>query len=177
MAICTRCKGHMSQTEAVCSHCGFDFPQDPATVKQKTCPARKPRTRLRIALAFALLAIVSTGYISNAFSKAACEQRMASHLMKYVGNRPFYLLLEGDEQRARNAFDSLHANYTVAPYNPRENINWPYARLEATGYLPFLISVDYAWEREAELGGGATRWYFNFFGSVVEIGDSFEWST
>ena len=29
MAVCPKCKGAMGQTEAVCPHCGYDFPEPP----------------------------------------------------------------------------------------------------------------------------------------------------
>jgi hypothetical protein len=36
MAVCPKCKGEMGQTEAVCPHCGYNFPE-PA--RPKTLPA------------------------------------------------------------------------------------------------------------------------------------------
>jgi predicted amidophosphoribosyltransferase len=27
MAVCPKCQGEMGQTEAVCPHCGYDFPE------------------------------------------------------------------------------------------------------------------------------------------------------
>jgi hypothetical protein len=29
MAVCPKCKGTMGQTDAVCPHCGYDFPPPP----------------------------------------------------------------------------------------------------------------------------------------------------
>jgi len=36
MAVCPKCRGEMGQTEAVCPHCGYDFPE-PA--RSKALPA------------------------------------------------------------------------------------------------------------------------------------------
>ena len=43
--------------------------------------------------------------------------------------------------------------------------------------IPFVISVDYFWEREAEIGGGGTRQFLCFFGSIIELGESHEFAT
>lgn len=43
--------------------------------------------------------------------------------------------------------------------------------------IPFVISVDYFWEREALIGGGAVKWFFCLFGKTMEIGETGRYAT
>ena len=127
-------------------------------------------------IAFAFLAVVATvGWISNANSKALCQQQVGSWLANQpIGGRFFYLLDPDKDEEA--TFKSLAAKYEVASKSDGRH-TWPRLSMKTHSLIPFLISIDYFWEREFLLGGGATKWYLCFFGKVFEIGETNEFAT
>lgn len=130
----------------------------------------------RIAIAF-LPSVALLGWLSNAFSTTVCQQRVGKWLfVDVVGERPFFLVNAQDEQ-ASAAFDSIGASYSSLPVDANHPSTWPRISMKSHAVIPFLVSVDYFWEREPLLGGGATKWFFCFFGLCGEIGETDRFST
>jgi hypothetical protein len=57
MAVCPKCKGTMGQTDAVCPHCGHDFPPSPAA---RTAPWW---VHILVLAAFVGLVLISDDYL------------------------------------------------------------------------------------------------------------------
>jgi hypothetical protein len=124
----------------------------------------------------ALLGIA--GWLSTASSRSFCQRTVGSWLLtEGIGSRPFYLLDADADKDVRATFDSLGATYWVHAPDPHDPAAWPRLALKSHTAIPFFVAVDYFWEREADLGGGGTRWFFCYFGRVVEIGDTDRFST
>jgi hypothetical protein len=125
-----------------------------------------------------LLLVAAMGWISNANSKALCQQRVGSWLYtQAIGGEFFYLLDPNEDEEVRATFRSIDAPYSVLTSNSHDSKTWPRLAMKTHSLIPFVISVDYFWEREAEIGGGATKWFVCFFGKVVEIGETNEYAT
>ena len=135
-------------------------------------------TRSRLFIALAAVAVMATvGWISNANSKAFCRQQVGSWLFAQpIGGRVFYLLDPDEDEEMRATFRSIGATYSVAS-DPNDPKAWPRLSMKTHSLIPFVISVDYFWEREALIGGGGTKWFFCLFGKIVEIGETNEYST
>src|SRR5260370_42084419 len=123
-------------------------------------------------------ALASVGWISNANSKASCQRQIGSWLFTQpIGGRFFYLLDPDADEEVRAMFKSMGADYSVLASKSDDPTAWPRLSVKARTFIPFVISVDYFWEREPEIGDGATRWFLCFFGRVVEIGETSRYST
>ncbi len=117
--------------------------------------------------------VIAAGYVSNALSKPSCQQQVGFWLADGpLGGRFFYLLDQDEDKDVRAMFASLGARYSVLSFNSDDPNTWPRLSLRTHTLIPFLVSVDYSWEREAEIGGGATKWFFCFFGAIVEVGET-----
>jgi hypothetical protein len=137
---------------------------------------RRRLTQVLIVLPVAVM--VTVGWISNATSKAACRQQVGSWLFAQpIGGRFFYLLDPDEDEEVRATFRSIGATYSVLAPDSNGPKTWPRLSMKTHSLIPFVISVDYFWEREAQIGGGATKWFFCFFGKVVEIGETNEYVT
>jgi hypothetical protein len=122
--------------------------------------------------------VATVGWISNVISRATCQQQVGSWLLtRGIGVRFFYLLDSDEDKGTRAAFDSMGATYSVLGSNSHSPNTWPRLSMKTHTLVPFFISVDYFWEREAEIGGGATKWFVCVFGRVVEIGETNEFAT
>jgi len=132
---------------------------------------------LYVALAvFALAATV--GWISNAYSKVLCQQTVAAWLFNEpIGGRSFYLIDAASDRDAGDVFDSIKATYSVLPAGPHAANTWPRLAMKTHTWIPFVVSVDYFWEREFLIGGGATKRFLCFFGTVVYLGETDEFAT
>src|SRR5580692_1133809 len=118
---------------------------------------------VRIPLAIILL-IATLGWISNSISKTACLKQVGSWLCNQpIGGGFFYLLDPDNDIDVRATLDSMGAVYDVIGSKSQGARTWPRISLKTHSLIPFLISVDYFWEREALIGGGATKWYICFF--------------
>lgn len=139
---------------------------------------RRKRRRKWALIAIVVLTIVaSLGWVSNANSKAYCQRIVGTELLTYIGQRGFFLLAPRGDIDARATFDSLDAQYLSLDINSDDPKTWPRLSMKTSCVIPFFVSVDYFWEREAEIGGGATKWFFCLFGMVFEIGDASEFAT
>jgi len=122
--------------------------------------------------------IVATGYVSNYLSQPVCAQRVAGWLyFQPIGACPFYLLTDDQSDAAPTAFDSIGAKYSVIASGVQDATTWPRLSLKTHTSIPFLISIDYFWEREPQIGGGATRWYFGIGGKIIDLGETNEFAT
>jgi hypothetical protein len=130
-------------------------------------------------ITLAVVAVASTvGWISNAASRAACQQQVGSWIFSHpVGGRHFHLLDPDEDKSVRASFSSVGASYSVLASDSDDPKTWPRVSMQAHSLIPFVISVDYFWEREAEIGGGATKWFLCLFGKTVEIGETNEYAT
>ena len=112
---------------------------------------------LFLSLAFLALPAIA-GWISNANSKAFCQRRIGSWLFTQpIGGRFFYLLDPDEDADVRSTFDSMDATYSVLGFDSADPETWPRLSIKTHTLIPFFISIDYFWEREAECGGGATK--------------------
>jgi hypothetical protein len=122
--------------------------------------------------------LMVAGWVSNACSASNCSRPIAVGLYNdYLGRRPFYLPAQDDGADLRAAFQEVGANYTAIPSRSRSPGKWPCLSIKTNCVIPFFVSVDYFWEREAEIGGGASKWFFCFFGHVTEISETDEFQT
>ena len=122
--------------------------------------------------------LVFAGWVSNAVSQSKCRQLIAVWLFNdAIERRPFYLPNQDDGDDLRAAFHEVGATYTVLPSQSRSPGKWPCLSIKTNILIPFFVSVNYCWEREAEIGGGATRWYLSFFGEAIEIGEANRYET
>jgi hypothetical protein len=125
-----------------------------------------------------LVMIAIVGWISSAVSKPSCQQQVGSWLFAHpIGGRCFYLLDADGDKNVRATFESIGATYSVVAPNTDDPRAWPRLSMKTHAVIPFLVSVDYFWEREAEIGAGATRWFFCLFGTAVEIGETRGYAT
>jgi hypothetical protein len=97
-------------------------------------------------------------------------------LSQWVGD-PSTLLDPGEDEEVRATFSSIGATYSVLAFNSNDPKNWPRLSMKTHSFIPFVVSVDYFWEREAQIGGDATKWFFCLFGKVFEIGETNKYST
>ena len=139
---------------------------------------RQSQFRL-VFIAIAVVAAVSiVGWLSNANSKAYCRQQVGSWLFTQpIGGNFFYLLDRDEDEEVRAMFRSMGAEFSVLGIDSDGPKTWPRLSVKTHTLIPFIISVDYFWEREPEIGGGATRWFLCFFGRVLEIGETSRYST
>jgi hypothetical protein len=125
-----------------------------------------------------LAVVIGMGWISNALSKAACRQQVGLWLFKHsLGGRSFYLLDPNDDKDVRATFDSVGAQYTRLASISGNPQAWPRLAMKTNSLIPFLVGVDYFWERQPEVGAGGTKWFFCVFGTVYEIGESGRYAT
>jgi hypothetical protein len=78
---------------------------------------------------------------------------------------------------AQAAFDAVNASYSVINSNPDEPRAYPRVVMTTKTYVPFFILIDYQWEREAEVGGGASNWFSCFFGKIIMRAETDRWVT
>ena len=125
-----------------------------------------------------LLGAAIVGWLSNATSIVACQQQVGSWLWNQpVAGRFFYLLDPSEDGVVRETFTSLGAEYTPLASHSNDPKTWPRLSMKTRWLIPFLISVDYFWEREAEIGGGGTKWFICLFGRVVPLEATNEYAT
>ena len=111
-------------------------------------------------------------------SKASCQQQVGSWLFtEPIRGRFFHLLDLDDDEDVRGTFKSIGARFSVLNVDSDDPKTWPRLSMDTNCLTPFVVSVDYFWEREAETGGGATKWFLCLFGKIVEIGESNQYST
>jgi hypothetical protein len=134
-------------------------------------------TRSRWAFLSLVVAVLaaSIGWASNAASQAACEQRVALPLAAGpLSGSPFFLDCPEHADDVAAALRTAGATVRV-PTNASDS--FPRLTLKSHSLIPFVISVDYLWEREGEIGGGATKWFVCFFGRTSEIGEMGHYAT
>jgi hypothetical protein len=135
------------------------------------------RFRVYLFLGSCLFVILGVGIISNIVAKQHCQRDTARWLVDHpLCGEPFYLLDKGDYKQVRGTLDSIGAVYQTT-VREREDNSYPRAHLRTKILVPFLVQVDYFWEREAEIGGGGTRTYICFFGSIYFVGEINRFST
>jgi hypothetical protein len=144
---------------------------------RETMKGRKRHKGVFLVLA-GLALVAAAGWLSNAGSKAACRQQVGSWLFTdWLAGQPFYLLDADGDRDVWATFDSIGATYSVLPAHSDDPKTWPRLSLKTHAWIPFVISVDYFWEREVLIGGGGTKWFLCLFGRVVEIGDTNQYAT
>jgi len=121
-----------------------------------------------------ILGLVISGYISNAISKPYCEKQMTLVLVNRVSTRGFCYLRVGDNNSNTTevALQSIGASYSLIKTDPHLSQSYPWIAMDINSIIPFFLRIDHAWEREAEIGGGGTIWYFCFFGTARPLGQT-----
>jgi hypothetical protein len=125
---------------------------------------------------YAILAVVlaAAGYISNALSRAACQENAAfwfSHVL--LAGQPYYVQLGPGQEGERRALDAAGVRYTPLGPDPDPEA-YPRVTVATAAQIPFLVSVRFDWERGDRLRQGFTGHYLCVFGLVFSVGDSFD---
>ena len=113
---------------------------------------------------------VLAGYVSNAVSRTECERTVASWLVaRPLGGRFFFLQSAEGDPGVRKTLDALGARYAPADAGHEA---WPRMRMRTHAALPFVVWIDYEWERGPEIGAGGRRWFFCWFGHTRDLGET-----
>ncbi|MDH3504301.1 MAG: hypothetical protein OEZ41_12690 [Nitrospirota bacterium] len=122
-----------------------------------------------------LLVVVAVfGYVSNAFSQAAClENAVFWYSQVMMSGQPYYVVLKPGQEQIRHALDTVKAPYTVLP-SPPDPDAYPRVRIYTTSWVPFLISEHFYSEGDETRRAEFTAHYLGLFGMALSVGDSFD---
>lgn len=122
-----------------------------------------------------LLVVVAVfGYVSNAFSQAAClENAVFWYSQVMMSGQPYYVVLKPGQEHIRHALDTVKAPYTVLP-SPPDPDAYPRVRIHITSWVPFLISEHFYSEGDETRRAEFTAHYLGLCGMALSVGDSFD---
>ena len=131
---------------------------------------------LGVVLGSGLLA--GLGLASSSVSCHSCEIKTARWLSGTVrSGTKFFVRHDEADPRRLAIWNEAGAAYRI--HDPQKDgpKHFPWCSIGRTQSWPFLVSVEYGWVREAQVGDGGKLWYVCFFGLTVQGWQSYSWMT
>jgi hypothetical protein len=149
-----------------------------ADVSNKTSRSLRKKAWLVAIFVFLFgIALSVVGWWSNSHCREQCRTSTAFWLYQdYLGSRPFYIVADRSDDDLQDMF--LNAGVKVAG-NVNHDDPWAYPRLYVgtRSNIPFVVEVDYFWERGALIGGGGTKRFLCLFGRIGELEETNRFAT
>lgn len=121
-----------------------------------------------------LLSVVALGYVSNAYSQAAClENAVFWYSQVMMSGQPYFVDLKSDQDHIRQALDNVRAPYIILP-SPPDPEAYPRVKIHTSSWIPFVLSEHFYAEGDAIRHAKFTAHYLGLFGIALSVGDSFE---
>ena len=121
-----------------------------------------------------ILSAVALGYVSNAYSQAAClENAVFWYSQVMMSGKPYFVELQSDEDHIRQALDHVRAPYTVLSSPPGPG-TYPRVKIHTSSWVPFVLSEHFYAEADETRRAKFTAYYLGLFGLALSVGDSFD---
>lgn len=124
-----------------------------------------------------ILSAVALGYVSNAYSQAAClENAVFWYSQVLMSGKPYFVELESDQEHIRHALETVRAPYRVLPSPPPPEA-YPRVKILTSSWIPFVLSEHFYAEADGTRHAKFTAHYLGLFGIALSVGDSFDISS
>ena len=121
-----------------------------------------------------ILSAVALGYVSNAYSQAAClENAVFWYSQVLMQGKPYFVELKSDQEHIRHALETVQVPYRVLPSPPSPEA-YPRVKIHTSSWIPFVLSEHFYAEANATRHAKFTAHYLGLFGLALSVGDSFD---